>query len=913
MRSPVIHLAAATIVVWLAASSALASAGPPAPPAGTPSPTPGLVLRGFRGIVYDVKDMPSAHATATPTPAPGATPDDSLCLLTFSTGGSPSAAVLHPSPVAGTCGTGAVVAAKGGVEILIAIHQTTPFDAKGAAPIDAFAAPPTADYLMLTVCHGSCPPVAPGARHAHSPWFVKTVVDRRHDVVASRNGAPIATIASKDDAKQLPCTTGTETKVAADRWCSVITVPWDVLELPFEQTSEVGVSAALVRSGSIFALGDATISVRQKSPLRGPRRETAQQKLVDNHRNAYFTQYDQYAAQTQTPPATQSVRFVPGPSTPSTFTLDKPFTPAAPPSRFPPPNGDVDAPLGQNLQLAGTLSQSNTFVQGLQKAITTGVKIFPKKVGPQFPCESCVTFQTQNSDLFTLPKPSATIDLLNASFGVDDSPLKVETLPDLFAGGALYGANDDGSTRAGILHANPVKGFGGRSSTDSALSVLRTRGGATLAAQATVVDHAVAPAPSTPSRTKLNTVSTPHLTTYSVFLGDSNQTSSESRGAASSVSPVLRYTYDATEHGSNAFAGVQAMRTSYVRHGDSVMTKVFAGYRAVDAAYHAIDGVQPAYPAVAGPLAAVDFAWQGAQSDAAKVELTGYAVNYTSGLDHYTTRDGKLSVGAGKSISVFYEWSESRISAALAAVSLLGSQLGDTPYQTARASLVQPLLGQTYATRDQTVGLELKSNAAATLKSAFSLGYNFDHEAPSCNVVGAVIECLRSQGRTGSLTAQASFATAKFALGGSYKPSFYQGARSTLQSERVYNAALAYQASKCTSLIVSASNDAGIVGSFPDGSISSTFSAELDSQTFFGFLGPDLLPTVLVGFSNSFGSDKATYTGVNPNTLQRESFNAPFRTHSISFYTGLRIGNHAFRKTVMPDCLPDDKATDKKS
>jgi|GEM_PF-6803632 len=913
MRSPVIHLTAACIA-WVAASSALASAAPSTSPTATPPPAvpPVTVVRGFRGVVYDVKDTPAPHATATPTPTPGATPAASLCFLTFSTGGSPSAAVLNPSPgLAGVCGTGAVVAAKEGVKILIAI-QSKPFDADGTAPIDAFAAPPTADYLMLTVCHSSCPQVATAGRKANGPWFVQTVVDRHDVVVASRNGYPITTIASKYDAKQLPCTIAPEKKPAADRWCTVVTVPWDVLELPFEQNSTVGVRAALVRAGRNAALGDTTISVMQRSPFRTLPGETAQLDRTDNHRNAYFTQYDQYAAQTQTPSMTQTVRFVPGPSTPSTFTLDKPFTPAAPPSRFPPPNGDVDAPLGQNLQLAGTLSQNNTFVQGLQKAITSGVKIFPKKVGPKFPCESCVTFQTQNSDLFTIPKPSATIDLLNESFGVDDSPLKVETLPDLYAGGALYGANDDGTTLAGILHANPVKGFGSRSSTDSAVSILRARGGATLAAQATVVDHAVAPAPAAPSNTKLNTVSMPHLTTYSVFLADSNPTSSESRGAISNVSPVLRYTYDATEHGSNAFAGVQAMRTSYVRHGDSVVTKVFAGYRAVDAAYHAIDGVQPAYPGVAGPLAAIDLAWQGAQSDAAKVELSGYTANYASALDHYTTRDAKLSVGAGKSISAFYEWSESRISAALTAVSLLGSQLGDTPYQTARASLVQPLLGQTYATRDQTVGVELKTNDAASLKGAFSLGYIFDHEAPSCNVVGAVIECLRSQGRTSSLTAQASFAMAEFTLGGSYKPSFYQGARSTLQSERVYNVALAYQASKCTSLIISASNDAGIVGFSPDGSISSTFSAELDSQTFFRFLGPDLLPTVLVGFSNSFGSDKATYTGINPNTTQRESLTVPFRTHSVSFYTGLRVGNHAFRKTVMPDCLHDDKPAEKK-
>ena len=145
-----------------------------------------------------------------------------------------------------------------------------------------------------------------------------------------------------------------------------------------------------------------------------------------------------------------------------------------------------------------------------------------------------------------------------------------------------------------------------------------------------------------------------------------------------------------------------------------------------------------------------------------------------------------------------------------------------------------------------------------------------------------------------------SFALPDFALAGSYKPTFYQGARSTLQSERVYNAALVARLFKCSSLVLAASNDAGIVGFSPDGSIASTFSAEIDSQMRWNAL----LPTAIVGIANSFASDSASYAGTNPFTGARETASIPFRTHTVSFYTALRIGNRSFRASTMPKCLP---------
>jgi hypothetical protein len=272
----------------------------------------------------------------------------------------------------------------------------------------------------------------------------------------------------------------------------------------------------------------------------------------------------------------------------------------------------------------------------------------------------------------------------------------------------------------------------------------------------------------------------------------------------------------------------------------------------------------------------------------------------------------KGQIGVGKNVSAYYEWSQSRISAALAAVSQLGAQLGDAPYQTARTALDPLILRDTYRTRDRTVGLELKTSDVAALKGTLSVGYNYDHEAPSCKPAGSVVECLPSQGRTGSLTAAASAAVGDFAVAGSYKPTFYQGARSTLQSERVYNAALAYQFEKCTSLILSASNDAGIISFSPDGAISSTFAAEIDAQIPSRALDREVLPTVVVGMSNSFASDTVSYTGLNP-LGARVAVPIPFRTHTFSFYTGLRLGNRAFRATVMPKCLPKASDDRKKS
>jgi hypothetical protein len=857
---------------WLVVSTVMAGA------AGSAARV--TVERGFGGSVYNVKSAgpKASHSSAT-------------CPLTFANTDTSTEALFATDPKAVPCASGALAGAKEGLQILIGVGQTSDF-VPGASAI-ATEPPAKGDYLRAEVCREPC----------SSPWSLTLIVARSSDVFAVRNGHEIKGITSAYQAKSTPCA-DPDKAVPQNRWCTIVTIPWDLVELPFDATpSTVRVRTALVSNRTTHQLAEATITVLQKPAEHVSAGDSGTASVTD-HRSAYFTQYDQYAAQVQTPAPTLTVREVPGPTAGVQFKLAKPFTPAGAPSRFPPLNGDVNAPLSQNLLMAGTFSQSNTFVQGLQKAIKSGIKNFPTKAGPQFPCESCVTFQTQNSDVFTFPKTSAVAHLFPDSLGLDDAPLKVDTLPDLFAGGAIYGSSDDGTTRAGVLHANPTKGFSGGSSSDTAVSLMRTRGGATLAAQATMAVHALAPTSLARAPGKLPATSLPQVNTYSAFVADSNPKSDGIRRVSSNVSPVFRFSYDASDRASNAMGGLQAIRTTYDGDGNAFRAELFGGYRSIGSTYHTLDGVQPAYPAVSGPLAAADLAWQGAQGAVPKIELSGYFATYASPLDHFSVQGAKGQVGLGKTVSAYYELSQGRISASLAAVSQLGTQLGDAPYQAAREALVPGILGQTYGTRDQTVGLQLKTNDATALKSALNMGYNFEHVAPSCTVVGAVVECLRSQGKTGSLTAAASFAVGDFALAGSYKPTFYQGARSTLQSERVYNVALAYQYDKCTSLVLSASNDAGIISFSPDGAISSTFSVELDSQMRTHALDPGLLPTLVVGMSNNFGSDSATYKGLNALTGAPVSFSAPFRTHTISFYTALRLGNRSFRAAVTPKCLP---------
>lgn len=856
------------------------------------------VLRGFGGVVYEVSPGPGVET------APGV----GGCPLGFTYADKSQDGLFAATAAGGKCVTGALTGAKEGLQVTLAAAQSQDFGSGHGPTADAGVLSPDADYLRIDVCRNACgTPKAAGK----PGWKLQIVADRDNAVLGTRNGYRVTTITSAYSAKATPCALRGQS-VPNSHWCTTVTIPWDVLELPFsDQPAKLAVAVQVKTHGEpALVANEALITVLQRAVFRtaenGATRGLGLRDPADDHRTAYMTQYDQYSAQTQRPTASKDITFLPPPSVVGapivrTFTLSKPFVPPAPPSRYPPPNADIDAPLGENLLVSAAFAQSNSFVQGLQKAIGAGVKIIPDKTRPKYPCESCgVTFQTRNSDVFSVPKTSAVADLLPQGLNLDEGPLKVDTLPDLYGGAAIYGASDDGSTRVGILHANPTKGFSGGSTTDTALAVLRHVGGATLGAELTSVHHALPTGPAKASSGKLNTVALPQVDTFSVFATDSNPKSDDTHRISNDVVPILRFSHDASDHAINAFGGVQATRTGYSTNGNAVRLKVFGGYRSIGGAYHTLDGVQPAYPGVSGPLAAVDLAWQRAQSQAAKVELLGYLVNYASPVDHYSLQGAKGTVGVGKNVSAFYEWSRSRISAALAAVSQLGAQLGDTPYQTARAALVPGILRETYATRDQTVGLELHTKDTTLLKSALKVGYNFEHVAPKCSVFGAVIECNRPDGPTGSLNAELSFALPDLAIAGSYKPTFYQGARSTLQSERVYNAAVTVRVLKCSSLVLSASNDAGILGFSPDGGISSTFAMELDSQMRLGAL----LPTAIVGVANSFASDSASYSGVNPFTGIRETASIPFRTHSVSFYTALRLGNRSFRASTNAKCLP---------
>jgi hypothetical protein len=845
------------------------------------------ITRGFGGATYFVKASKAPHSMPSSTHP---------CALTFAEGDKPNPSLFETAASRSTgCRPGVLVGTDKGLQIRLAIEQPQSF-VVGAGATDVDASSWGADYLSMAVCRTRCQRPSRLPPSKRDAWALLLVLDRNDHVFAIRNGAPIKGVASEYSQDDTPCALTKRDAAPPNRWCRSITVPWSAFDLSYnDQPTTLNVDAVLITHGRPVEVGSASITVIQSS--------TGDE---NDHRNAYFTQYDQYAAQTQTPPPTGAVRFVPGPPSETTVTLAKPYI-APSTMRFPPLNADVNAPLNQNLSLSATFNQNNAFVQGLQKAIKTGIGDFPEKTGPKYPCESCTTFQTQNSDILDLPKASTNISLLAKSLGIDDIPVQVETLPDLYAGGALYGSNDDGSTKAGVLHANPTKGFSQRSSTDTEIAVLRGSGFATIAAQAAFIEHALSPGAQRPTVGKLTTISLPQVNTYSLFFADSNQKSNSAQRSSSNFVSVLRYSYDASDRALNAFGGFQAARTAYTPAGNALKVTGFVGYRGLGRNYHTLDGVQPAYPAVSGPLAAVDIAIQPPGLPAPTFDLSGYGATYTSPTDHYSVRSAKVQIRVYKSISAYYEATESRLSAALAAVSQLGNQLGDAPYQTARTAIVAQTLSETFTARDQTVGLALKSDERSALKAGLIVGYDFDHVAPSCKTAMAptmnVIECERALRRTRTLTSVMNVSLPNLTFAASYKPTFYQGARSTVEAERVYNVALAYQYLKCTSVILSASNDAGTLGFFPDGTISSTFAAEMNTQLPWP-IQHGLLPTLVLGFSNNIGAETVNYVGTDPFNGMPATVPIPFRTRSVSFYTALRIGNKSFRASTMPKCLP---------
>ncbi len=848
-----------------------------APACANAEARPPTVVQGFSGDVYDVID-----ADLNVKKAIGS------CPVAFSGG-------IFASSPSGTdpCAVAAFTGDAKGFYILIALGQGRDFITSANDVSDVDFAKWGSDVIHVKIC------LRDKRACNDNSALVYIDLDRANNVYATHKGAvlPATITAETYEKKDTGCYAPAGSKtIPKNYWCSKITVPWKTLELTKNAAHSLDIALSFNSRTLVFG----TAEIATQNAFNGIQIAQGLPPTFNARRMSYLAQYEQYSTQTQTPAQTATIRFVPGPID-EVFSLSAPYKPDAAPQRFPPLTAEVFAPLGQKLLVAGTVSQNNSFAQSLQKNVKDRIKLFPKKTGPTVPCDSCITFQSQNHALFDLPAVSDALTLSPSSVGLDEVPLKVAALPDLFGGVALYGASSDGNWKIGALHANPVKGNGSHSRTDSAFAFARTIGSTLIDVQATLVNHPTAATISAPGKFPAAKLS--QMNQYSGYWRDENFKSDGTNRTSSDVRPALRYSYDATERALSTFAGVQITQSKYRSNGSARTASLMAGFRGTGARYNTLDGELQAFPSVSGPIASLDLTSANLASPLTpKLELSGYALNFRSRSDEYVAHEAKLSVGVGKDIALFYRWDDGRVSAVLAAVTLIGSDLGDTPYQTAAATIVPGIRTRVYDTRDQGVGFTWNFAGEPDTKGTVSLEWDFDHVAPTCRIgsngVSSGVACFPPGPSTETVAFSAGVASGPITLAGQYKPAFFDGARGALETNWVFDAAAAYQVDKCDSLIVSASNDATVLAPTAPGNIASSVSAELDSQLRIG----GYAPTLIVGTSNNFGSDKASYTGLNPIIGATEKVNLPFRTHTVAFYTALRLGNREYRNTLAPKC-----------
>jgi hypothetical protein len=832
------------------------------------------ITRGFGGKVEQ----------AEPNGADAIKPDNA-CPLAFK---ADSASPSWTKSSGDSCVTGQFSADTAGLQVRYGVYSGRPLHAVGTADGIDFSGWQNVSYLNIDICEAAstCSDSAPGV--------LQVYVTPANGVYAKRNGRALwnvqeESIKVKDT--RCPNTLAGLTKY----WCATATIPWDDLALPPAATAQFSIAIKLIADGANAGvdppdLDDANIDVTQKSEC------TSFGICRPDERAGSVTQYLQAPTQTQNPPPTQPVRFVPGPPTPVTFALSTSFQTPAPLLKAPPPQIEVDAPLANAVKVSGALSQSNATVKSLYTSVSSGMQeTMPKNVAPTPPCDSCTNFQSQNK-FFNVPTPESTITLIPSAFGMNTVPLKIDNLPDLFGGVALYGSPTS-DLMAGVFQAYPNPG----PSTDNAVALVRTHGASTLGIIGSTVSRVLPPGANQSVPGTLSVVSLPHVSTYSFVFSDANQTG----GAriASNIAPYVRYSYDATDKAGDAVGGVQVSRSFYVHGDDRVTAQAVVGYRADGRNFHVLDGTTPAYPAVSGPLAGIDVAWQGTSvTSPPKLDVSAYTATYASVQDHFGIGDVKIAGAIGKDAEVSYEWSQSRISAALAAVQQLGtSELGDTPYETALAALPPPNLQQTYTTHDQSVALTLLGSAVGG-KGGVSVSYNFDLLKPDCTIAAAAVLCSPPGRPTSALSVAAGVSYNNFSLGGAYQPSFFRGARGTSESERVYDVAASYYDGRCTSFVLAASNDANVLSPVA-GNVSSNVSAEVDAQLPHD-IGNGIMPSVVLGFTNAFGSNNAQYAGTNPVTGANLTLSLPYQAHTYTVYAALRLVNVAYRTTAQSKCTP---------
>lgn len=924
---------------------------------------PFTLMRGPDGSIYDVSPTAQPRETADPaklcglvfTPpaaapaavlpgAPTPTPGPFETAPPFADGLTPQATTLpaaFPRSLGGLCTAVTVAATPGGLAVEYALGSITDSpEFNATTPLDNVDFALRADdYLKVLVCRAACgAPVVEYrftlASHVFTrqhgrmaPWL-NAVVTLLSPVTPAPTPSPTPNSAATKPPTPAPAT---PTPLPTAPYGTLM-IPWNALELG-DGANPLAIEIAFVASGGASQrLGTFGVTLAVTPAFTGVKANT---DADHDHRLAALTQYDQYVKPATTPPPTADATVILGPGAQQLVhaTLsDMPGAPAVTP-RFPPITGDVKGPITQHVTFAGTLAQNAANVQSVQSTITGAVPTFGLSSAspvPSVPCNTCVTFQSMNSATFDVPKGSSLLLLPSKAAGSDDVPFSLGTLSDLYAGGALYYTGS--SATLGILHTLPVP-----SSTttplpfwsDSAFGWQQQRGTATLNGLGVFVNRPMmpfgpAPPPSAPSgpTPPPGNITLDHLATYALALGDTHVTSNAA--VISDVRTFARASYDMTDHAVNAFGGLQGKRTTLTPQGDQFAQTLMLGYRGTGRNYQQLDGTQTAFPTVSGPIGSLELAWQPAGRTTSSFDLVAGAHAYTSGADAARWYDVKATFAPNDTFGFFYEIGDTRLSPPLALInSPFGKQLGDAPYQGAVNQLIavrQPLL----AARDQSIGINVQGlkNAAGDATLTFTGAYDFNHVVPNCrqsfrvlSLGGATTPSLFpfytcGQGvPTRTYTIGGSIQTDKVTFGASYVPTYYREARSNTTLERVYNVVFAYRFNPCDALVLTASNDSGILTTSSLGRLQNTFQAELDLQRTFGLFDPHAVaPTVFAGVSNQFALATANYSatvGTQPSIV----FPVVYQTHAFTFYTGVRLGNRAFRATLAADrtCAPAPK------
>jgi hypothetical protein len=888
------------------------------------------VVRGFGNVVYEVR----------PTPKPGAMsrPDD-VCGATYAlAGASPTAApfargFLLPSedrsgrrPAAGAagdfCTALSVAPTQGALAFDFAVRTSRELQSElTLTGFDPALRLDQNDFVEVTICLITC---------AGPPALIYRITpDKSVFVRAGSEYAPWmnATYSSLPTPTPKPAPAGISTptsgRSAPPLWTAELAVPWSALPLPKSNGGTTTLTFTMCvhlkddtgacsppRAGTIdVALRDA-FRPSDRGMVWGP--SSSLQFLDADRRAAAIAQYYVYTTPALAAPATQKVFLdIPPFIGNAVFALPTPTaSPAHSSTKLAPPWAEINAPLSQRFAIAGTVAQSGP-LQSIQNIVAEAL---PSPNPLPSGCASCANFQSAVASWFAIPATSSRLTAVPATAGADDDPFTFKNLPSLIGGAAF--AYSDGGSQLAIAHA--------QADTGDSIATTSTVVAYDYQQRSTRVDilAAYAKRPSTPPPAPTATaipgvIALPHLATYAFSVGHDFFFGPFKSGTITRVSPYARLLHDATNQKNVYLGGVEMNHQSATAAGVYSSTLV-GGYRSAERGYVQIGGTPVTSPTVYGPFGAADLSFTPRGADLPTYDLTIGGNSYYSFDDR--TRSGSAKLTVSKSVGAvtlgaFYSVSGTRQTGTLAAVSALGAQLGDDPFQ-AVIDLMDPRLRRNeLEAHDYTVGLTVSPTSLVRL----SVGYDFDSLAPFCEtgsntqpflpgatpVTTTLVACgpgIRQRFITGT----ASITSGQFTLAGAIKPTYEIGGRVSSPNNRLYKALFAWQIDKCSSLTVTTTNDSGALSSSTVGQLGSGVQAELTSELRSHFLGLTNPPTVVVGITNVFGFAETPYTGGISPVAPQFSVALPYATHTRTFYSGLRLGNPAFRRVAGVDdaCLP---------